>query len=155
MQRLREQPEVLKNYDSIIREHLDADMIEQVYELETCNKTCYLPHQAVIRKDAETKKVQVIYDASGKEGKHGILLMIAYIIVNRKNSGLEALCFNPFFVKWSCAKGKTHHVIKKCAKQTEYFGFIFGSWIDDDILDAEFDEEIEIEVEEVCLKIQF
>eukprot|EP00794_Sanderia_malayensis_P004267 gene4267-biopygen3471 len=74
MRKLREQPEILKNYDKIIKEQLDADMIEQVYELESGNKTCYLPHQAVIRKDAETTKVRVVYDASSKEGKHGISL---------------------------------------------------------------------------------
>ena len=74
IRRLREQPEILKSYDNIIKEQLDTGIIEQVYELENCDKICYLPHQAVVRKDVETTKVRVVYDASSKEGKYGTSL---------------------------------------------------------------------------------
>ena len=70
LRRLKEQPEILKGYDNIIKEQLDAGIIEQAYELENCEKICYLPHQAVVRKDVETTKVRVVYDASSKEGKY-------------------------------------------------------------------------------------
>jgi len=74
LRRLKEQPEIRKSYDNIIKEQLDAGIIDQVYELENCDKICYLPHQAVVRKDVETTKVRVVYDASSKEGKYGTSL---------------------------------------------------------------------------------
>ena len=74
MRRLREQPEILKSYDIIIKEQLDAGFVEQVHELENYDKICYLPHQAVVRKDVETTKVRVVCDASSKEGKYGTSL---------------------------------------------------------------------------------
>ena len=33
-----------------------------------------MPHQVVIRKDAETTKLRIVYDASAKEGKNGTSL---------------------------------------------------------------------------------
>lgn len=33
-----------------------------------------MPHQAVIRKDAETTKIRIVYDASAKESKNGTSL---------------------------------------------------------------------------------
>ena len=74
LRRLQEHPEILKGYDNIIKDQLDAGIIEQVYELENSEKICYLPHQAVVRKDVETTKVRVVYDASSKEGKYGTSL---------------------------------------------------------------------------------
>ena len=34
----------------------------------------------------------------------------------------------------------------------EFLDFTFGLWIDNDVLVAEFDEPIEVEVEEICFK---
>ena len=66
-------PEVLESYDQIMKEQLKKGIIEEVSELETPAKTSYLPHQAVIRQEADTK-LRIVYDASAKEGKHGISL---------------------------------------------------------------------------------
>ena len=74
IKRLKRAPEVLKEYDSIIKEQLSSGVIEKVTELEEACKVHYLPHQAVIRKDAETTKVRILYDASSKEGQNGISL---------------------------------------------------------------------------------
>ena len=74
IKRLKRAPEVLKEYDSIIKEQLSSGVIEKVTELEGACKVHYLPHQAVIRKDAETTKLRIVYDASSKEGKNGISL---------------------------------------------------------------------------------
>ena len=43
-------------------------------ELETPDKVHYLPHHAVIRNEAKTTKIRVVYDASSKEGKRGVSL---------------------------------------------------------------------------------
>ena len=76
IKRLKREPEVLEEYDSIIKDQLRSRVIERVAELEGACKVHYLPHQAVIRKDAETTKLGIVYDASAKEGKNGISLTV-------------------------------------------------------------------------------
>ena len=71
LSRLRKDPEILKEYDSVIKNQLEAGIIERVYELDQAEKVHYLPHQAVIRKEAETTNLRVVFDASSKEGKRG------------------------------------------------------------------------------------
>ena len=63
LKRLQQNPEVLREYDSIIREQLERGIVEEVKDPEV---THYLPHHAVIRQDKETTKVRVIYDASAR-----------------------------------------------------------------------------------------
>ena len=43
-------------------------------DLEGACKVHYLPHQTVIRKEAETTKLRIVYDASAKEVKNGTSL---------------------------------------------------------------------------------
>ena len=75
LKRLKREPHVLNEYDSIIREQLSAGVIEKVSEFEeTSDKVHYLPHHAVVRKDAETTKLRIAYDASSKETKYGTSL---------------------------------------------------------------------------------
>jgi predicted nucleic acid-binding protein len=71
--RLKKEPEVLQEYDRVIKEQLELGIIEPVVELERADKIHYLPH-AVVRKDAKTTKVRVVYDASSKEIKKGVSL---------------------------------------------------------------------------------
>ena len=72
--RLRNEPEILREYDKVIREQLKAGVIERVYQSDEGGKVHYLPHQAVIRKEAETTKLRVMFDALSKEGKRGTSL---------------------------------------------------------------------------------
>ena len=72
--RLKSDPTVLNAYDGIIKEQEEVGIVERVTELETTEKIHYLPHHAVIQKDAKTTKVRVVYDASSKEGKRGVSL---------------------------------------------------------------------------------
>ena len=74
LKRLKREPELLKEYDAIIKEQVELGIVEPVAELEKANKVHYLPHQAVIRKDAVTTKVRIVYDASSKESKMGTSL---------------------------------------------------------------------------------
>ncbi|XP_028410434.1 uncharacterized protein LOC114533050 [Dendronephthya gigantea] len=66
LKRLEKEPELLKEYDRIIRDQAEQGIIEQVPSLEKAGKVHYLPHQAVIRKDAVTTKVRIVYDASSR-----------------------------------------------------------------------------------------
>ncbi|CAB4039992.1 Hypothetical predicted protein [Paramuricea clavata] len=74
LRRLKKEPALLTEYDSIIREQVERGIVEQVAALEKVDKVHYLPHQAVIRKDAVTTKVRVVYDTSSEECKSGISL---------------------------------------------------------------------------------
>ena len=72
--RLEKEPEVLVEYASIIEDELEAGIMEKVVELEKALEVHYLQHQAVIRKQSTTMKVQVVYDASSRESKTGMTL---------------------------------------------------------------------------------
>ncbi|XP_046857876.1 uncharacterized protein LOC124451299 [Xenia sp. Carnegie-2017] len=74
IKRLSNEPTLLKEYDNIIKEQLETGVIERVDESEPEINVHYLPHQAVIRKEAKTTKLRIVYDASSKEGKRGTSL---------------------------------------------------------------------------------
>lgn len=64
---LKQSPEVLKEYDSIIRTQLQDGIIELVKEAAPCAGVVhYLPHHGVICRDKDTTKVRVVHDASSK-----------------------------------------------------------------------------------------
>ena len=68
LSRLCKEPDVLKEYDSVIRDQLDRGIVE-VVNRETrpdSNRIHYIPHHAVIRRDKSTTRLRVIYDASAK-----------------------------------------------------------------------------------------
>ena len=65
----------MNEYDSIIKEQLSVGVIEKVSVLEEPGGNVhYLPHHAVIRRDAETTKLRIVHDASSKETKSGTSL---------------------------------------------------------------------------------
>ena len=66
LRRLRQDINVLAEYDKIICDQLAQGIVERVeYEgVGTVGKVHYLPHHPVIRQDKETTKVRVVYDAS-------------------------------------------------------------------------------------------
>ena len=70
--RLKENPTILREYDSIIRDQIDKKIVEVVTDTdvktESNQKVHYLPHHAVIRHDKETTKLRVVYDASARSG---------------------------------------------------------------------------------------
>lgn len=74
VRKLRKEPEVLQEYDSVIKDQLVSGVIERVAELEESDRVHYIPHLAVIRKEATTTKLRVVYDASAKASKGGVSL---------------------------------------------------------------------------------
>ena len=74
IRKLRKEPEVLEEYNEVIKEQFTSGVIESVTELERADKVHYIPHLAVVRKEASTTKVRVVYDASAKLGKGGTSL---------------------------------------------------------------------------------
>ena len=68
IKKLRKEPELLDEYDAVIRQQIESGIIERVAELERVDKLHYLPHLAVVRQDASTTKLRIVYDASAKDG---------------------------------------------------------------------------------------
>jgi hypothetical protein len=68
LQRLQRDPEVLKEYDAVIKDQLNRGIVEIVDEKDVgeMGQVHYLPHHAVIRRDKQTTKLRVVYDASAK-----------------------------------------------------------------------------------------
>ena len=65
--KLKQNRELFKEYDSIIKSQEDMGIIERVNDEEcTVGRTHYLPYHAVVRQDKATTKVRVVYDASAK-----------------------------------------------------------------------------------------
>ena len=67
--RLKNNPETLQEYNSVIQEQLNNGIIEEVSENKTnfnAGNTYYSPHREVVRADRQTTKLRVVYDASSK-----------------------------------------------------------------------------------------
>ena len=78
--KLQKKPELLEEYDQIIKEQLSSGIIEEVPKKEiertevASNQPSdiqskymhYIPHHAVIRQNRETTKLRVVYDGSAK-----------------------------------------------------------------------------------------
>ena len=70
LKKLRKEPEVLSKYDEIIKEQEQAGIVEKVAHLESepPGKVHYLAHRAVIREQAETTKVRIVFDGCILQG---------------------------------------------------------------------------------------
>ena len=68
LHRLRNDPDVLREYDTIIKTQLQQGIVEPVVDSATADipEVHYLPHHAVIRRDKTTTKLRIVYDASAK-----------------------------------------------------------------------------------------
>ena len=69
LKRIELNPETFKAYDQVIRDQLVNNVIEKVSENQSENpKEFFLPHRPVIRQNAESTKLRVVYDTSAKSG---------------------------------------------------------------------------------------
>ena len=71
--KLRKTPGILEKYNEVISQQVKDGIVEQVSQLEPASKIHYLPHRAVIRENAETTKLRIVYDASCRD-KTGVSL---------------------------------------------------------------------------------
>ena len=69
VKRLRKSPNLLEEYDKVIRDQMDQSIVEEIKpnlnHVEP-GKVHYLSHHAVIRQEAVTTKLRVVMDASAK-----------------------------------------------------------------------------------------
>ena len=69
VKRLRSTPKVLHKYDKVIKEQLEAGVIQVVNEEMSHAQpgtVHYIPHREVVREDKNITKLRVVYDASSK-----------------------------------------------------------------------------------------
>ena len=74
VRKLWKDPSTLQKYDDTIKEQVELGIVEQVSEMDATEKVHYLPRMAVVREEAETTKVRVVYDASCKDKQFGTSL---------------------------------------------------------------------------------
>ena len=68
LKRLRQTPQLLTEYSTIIQDQLERGIIEVVPQPSnlTNDQIHYLPHHGVVRQDKATSKLRIVYDASAK-----------------------------------------------------------------------------------------
>ena len=68
LHRLKHEPDVLTEYDTVIKTQLYQGIVEPVEYQSSVDVpgVHYLPHHAVIRRGKATTKLRVVYDASAK-----------------------------------------------------------------------------------------
>ena len=69
VKRLKKDPELFAKYDNIIQEQLNEGIVE-IAPTTTQGTEFYRPHHPVVRKEAETTKVRVVYDRSARENQY-------------------------------------------------------------------------------------
>ena len=65
VKKLGKQPDLLANYDAIIKDQLSRGIVERVNK-EPKGKEFYIPHKPVLRETAESTKNRIVYDASAR-----------------------------------------------------------------------------------------
>lgn len=65
VKKLDRQPNMLENYDAIIKDQLSQGIVERVQEKPKGNEF-YIPHKAVVRETATSTKIRIVYDASAR-----------------------------------------------------------------------------------------
>lgn len=70
LKRLKSKPEILQQYDAVIKEQLNLDVVEMIDESheEQClpGTVHHIPHKEVVKEDRPTTKLRVVYDASAR-----------------------------------------------------------------------------------------
>ena len=66
LSRLREKPDILKEYDSVIKDQIERGIVEVVMDDIMLGFFIHIPYHVVIRRDKSTTKLRIVYDASAK-----------------------------------------------------------------------------------------
>lgn len=68
LRRLKQNPPLLAEYDSVIRDQLSRGVVEVVDNPSSSehDRVHYLPHHGVVRRDKTTSKLRIVYDASAR-----------------------------------------------------------------------------------------
>ncbi|XP_068689247.1 uncharacterized protein [Montipora foliosa] len=64
--RLRKSPEVLREFDRVIKDQQSKGIVETVSS-DDATHVHYLPHREVVQSDKQTTKLRIVFDASAKK----------------------------------------------------------------------------------------
>jgi len=64
VKRLESDPDTMEIYDNVMKQQLEDGIIEKVTTDQNTTNEYYIPHKPVIRPNAESTKLRVVYDAS-------------------------------------------------------------------------------------------
>jgi hypothetical protein len=129
LRRLKHYPDVLREYDTIIKTQLQQGIVESVDDLAAANVpgVHYLPHYAVIRRNKATTKFFVVYDASAKTIKPSLN---DYLDPGSKFDQKIFNILNRFRVHKVAVTADTEKafLISMCPQDQEFLRFL---WVDD------------------------
>ena len=74
VRKLQKEPAVLEEYNAVITKQIKSEVVEIVIDASESMTAHYIPHLVVIRKEAKTTKLRVVYDASAKSHKESTSL---------------------------------------------------------------------------------
>ena len=81
LKQLKTQPQVLAEYNEILEEQEHLGIIKTVPDAEIAaevGEVHYLPHRPVIRKDKQTTRLRIVYDASAQSNNEPTLNQILH-----------------------------------------------------------------------------
>ena len=64
--KLSRNPELREAYQNIIKEQIKEGVVEKIPDIQTGERKFYLPHKPVVREEASTTKVRMVFDASAR-----------------------------------------------------------------------------------------
>ena len=118
--------ERLAEYDAVIREQLKGVVVEKAPD-EVKGKEFYLPHRVVMRENAESTKLRVVYDASACAHPHSTSVCIQDLLY-RTSYGVSSRAI--VFTLWQLLVTYRRHSCRcECAKLSETPCDFTGSWI--------------------------
>ena len=65
---------MLKEYDNVIKEQLELGIVEKVPSVDLAEQCHFLNHHCVVRENAATTRVRIVFNGSDKGGKYGVSL---------------------------------------------------------------------------------
>ena len=74
LRKLKKELEKLQAYHEIITDQLNEGIVEKVMAASSSERVHYLPHHPIIRENAETKKMSIVFDASARMRKGALSL---------------------------------------------------------------------------------
>lgn len=134
--RFLKDPELKEEYTKVIEEYKELGHIEEVPVKEIENKSVYLPHHAVIRRDKESTQTRVVFDASSK-GSNGISLNEELLPGPVLQDDLRDVIirWRRYAIAFVCDIAKMYRMILVHKEDTDYQRILWRSEPFDDIKD--------------------